>query len=234
MPLDRMRHLLSRSGHGDLTRLDDYQVRHAALRLVTSGASLHTVSDIRTVIGIFVESPFPDRIGLRQLFDRAIALLDFRVDTDKGLVYAGQYKTYLDIYKPPDSRLTEEIRAAAPLPAGAADKTTIAHTPGGRWLLPWNLPSLVGSQEESAIWARATGRFIDALKGEVQVLLPLAEFEEAMKGPWHPIYDTAGVKKVVYFLDGDWRRLLNPPKELFGIGIAKKLFGRNVVFRAKK
>jgi hypothetical protein len=230
-----MRELLSRTGHADLSRLDNHQVRKAARAFANSGAILYSLSDIRTVLAFLSEAGIRDHIGLRQLFDRAIPLLDFKVEPHKGLLYAGQYATYLDLRTPPDDRLTEEIRAAAPLPSGAADKTTIAHTPGGRWLLPWNLRYLLGDSGEDAVWAHATGRFVDRLIGQVEVLLPFRDFNFVMtRLPWHPLFEVPDVTTVFYYLDDDPKRLFNPPKELFGPGLVKRAHGKTLVFQAQK
>jgi hypothetical protein len=230
-----MRDLLSRTGHTDLGRLDDHQVRAAARALLTSGARLRSLSDIQTVLAFFSDSPAGDRMGLRQLLDRAIDLLEFTVEPDKGLLYAGQYATMQNLWMKPDDRLVAEIRAAAPLPSGAADKTTIAHTRGGKWLLRWNLRSLVASEGEGAAWAHATKRFMDALSGDVEVLLSFNEYDPLLRKPdWHPLYEVPGVKKVIYYLDDDSRRLMNPPKELFGEGVMKRAFGIALLFRAGK
>jgi len=234
VPLLEIRHLLARTGHANIGRMDDHQVRKAARSLPVSAASLRNLADIRRVLAWFSESG-GDRIGLLRLFDRAIDLLDFKTPPNKGLIYADQYFTMGDPSMAPDDRLTEEIRNAAARPSGAADKTTLAHTSGGKWLLPWNLRFLLGAAGEDQVWARATRRFVEALSGDAEVLLPTREFEFAMRTPpWHPLYEVAGITGVIYFLDDDARRILNPPRELFEAGVVRKVFGKNLVFRARQ
>src|SRR5579883_2320547 len=140
-----MRDLLSRSGVHDVGRLNDHQIRNEARSLLRSAAALRNLAEVHALLTFASAIGDPDRTGLRALFRRAIELLDFSVAPGMGLLYAGQYSTYLEPWMGADDRLTEEIRAAEPLPSGAADKTTIAHTTGGRWLLPWNLRYLLGS-----------------------------------------------------------------------------------------
>jgi hypothetical protein len=230
-----IRDLLARTGRIDISRLDDHQVRPAARSLLHSAARLRNLDDIRILLEYFSESGGAGRAALQQLFDRAIDLLDFRVEKDKALLYAGQYATFRSPWQPPDHRLIAGIRTAAPLPSGAADKTTIAHTAGGRWLLPWNLRYLLGADGEDAVWTHATRRFIEEASGEVAVLLPVKEFDDVMGMPqWHPLYGVPGVTRVVYYVDSDTQRLQNPPRQLFDAGVVKKAFDMELVFRTQK
>lgn len=235
MPLLELRDLLYRTGVTHLARMDDYQVRKQARVLLHSGSCLRNLADIRTVLNFCTYTGGGDRNSLQRLFDRALDMLDFRVEANKGLIYAGQYGTFRERWKHPDDRLTEEIRDAEELPSGAADKTTVAHTRGGQWLLPWNLRHLLGADGEDDVWAHATRNFIEKLSGEAQVLLPFREFDEAWRRtPWHPLYEVAGIKRVVYFMDDDSRQIMNPPKDLFTAGVAKKAFGLDLIFQAKR
>jgi hypothetical protein len=240
----RLRDLLMRSGRYEVARLDDHQVRQASRALLHSGASLRNLSDITTILTFFSGSAAGDRIGLRQLIDRAVELVDFSVDPNRGLLYSGQYATSADPWAPPDKRLTPQIRAGSntpgtDAPAGtrqaAAGKTTIGQTSGGRWLLRWNLRYLIGGEGEDAIWLRATGRFMEALSGEAEVFLAYAEFDRVFKGPpAHPIFKIPEIKRIVYYLDDPAGRILNPPPELFTTGVVKKAFNKELVFRASK
>jgi hypothetical protein len=227
----RMRDLLVRSGRYEVSRLDDHQVRAASRSLLHSAATLRNLGDIETVLAFFSHSVAGDRIGLRQLLGRAVEMLDFRVDPDRGLLYAGQYATAADPWKAPDNRLTPQIREKAAPPG----KTAIGQTVGGRWLMRWNLRYMVGGDGEDAVWARATGRFTESFSGEVEVLLAYADFDHVFRAlPSHPIFKIQRIAKVVYFLDDSARRMLNPPPELFTTGVVKKAFGLDLVFRAAR
>ena len=242
--LTRMRDLLARSGRYEVSRLDDHQLHAASGALLHSAASLRNLLDVATVLAFFSRSVAGDRIGLRQLFDRAIELLDFSVDPNAGLIYSGQYATYADMWLPPDFRLTAQIcaRSNAPgieAPTGtlqaAQGKTVLGETQAGRWLLAWNLRYLIGGQAEDAIWARATGRFIEALSGEVEVFLGSAEFDRVLRlTPAHPIFKIPEIKKIVYYLDDAAGRIPNPPAELYTTAVLKQAFGKQLVFRATK
>jgi hypothetical protein len=238
----RMRDLLARSGRYELARLDDHQVRAASRSLLHSGASLRNLSDIATVLTFFSRSVAGDQIGLRQLLERAVDLLDFSVEPDHGLLYSGQYATYADPSKPPDSRLSDQIRAASDTPGteqtpgalqAAKGRTAIGQTDAGRWLLRWNLRYLIGGDGEDAIWMRANGKFIEAFSGEVEVFLPFVEFDQVFRfQPAHPIFKITGITRIVYYLNDNAGRMLNPPPELFAAGVVKSAFGIPIVFRA--
>jgi hypothetical protein len=238
----RLRDLLAQSGRYEISRLDDHQVRAASISVLHAGASLRNLADIATVLAFFSRSVAGDQIGLRQLLERAVELLDFSVDPNRGLLYSGQYATLADPWQPPDSRLTDQIRAGSNTPGteqtpgarqAAAGKTAIGQTDAGRWLLRWNLRYLIGGDGEDAIWVRATGRFIEALSGEVEVFLAFAEFDRVFRAlPAHPIFKIPEIKRIVYYLDDNAGRILNPSPELFNAGVVKQAFGKELVFRA--
>jgi hypothetical protein len=239
-----MRDLLARSGRYEVSRLNDHQLNAASGALLHSGASLRNLADVATVLAFFSRSVAGDRIGLRQLFDRAIELLDFSVDPDTGLIYSGQYATYADMWQPPDIRLTAQIRAGSNTPGteaptgtiqAAKGKTVLGATDAGRWLLGWNLRYLIGGQAEDAIWLRATGKFIEALSGEAEVFLGSAEFDRVLRFlPAHPIFKIPEIKSIVYYLDDAGGRIPNPPAELYSTGVVKQAFGKQLVFRGTK
>ena len=106
-----MRDLLARSGRYEVSRLDDHQLHAASGALLHSAASLRNLLDVATVLAFFSRSVAGDRIGLRQLFDRAIDLLDFSVDRNTGLISPASMPPHADMWKPPDIRLTAQIRA---------------------------------------------------------------------------------------------------------------------------
>ena len=94
---------------------------------------------------------------------------------------------------------------------------------------------LIGGQAEDAIWVRATGKFIEALSGEVEVFLGSAEFDRVLRlTPAHPIFKIPEIKRIVYYLDDAAGRIPNPPAELYTNGVVKQAFGKQLVFRAQR
>jgi len=225
----RVRALLHRSGRVDVSRLNDREVEQAARSLLASGVYLRNVHDIETGISFFAQFAGANRQALLTLLERAAELLDFGTERDRGVLYAAQYATYRDPLGAVDIRLASQIRD------GAEEKGAIGATPGGRWLRRRDLHFLVGGALEDAVWARASERFIEALTGEVTVLLDYAQFDRALRtlAP-HPLFNVPEITRILYWLDKDGSRILNADPALFAAGVVKQVHGKGLIFRAAR
>ena len=230
MPADlslpsRVRALLARRGRSDVCRLSDFEAAKAARSLLASAVHLRDLEDLATAAAFFAQTPLSHRAELRGLFERAVDLLDFTAERDRGILYDGQYA----------ETPAAESRIAVEIGEGAGEPGAIGTTSGGRWLQKWNLHFLLGGEAENAVWQRATKRFLRTLSGEVHVRLEYPAFNRVFRTlESHPLFGVAEVTRIVFRLTQGGSRMFNVDPALFGAGVVKRAHGKVVVFQAKR
>jgi hypothetical protein len=215
--------------------------------LVHHGTRLLSIGDIETAIAFLSWDRALRAPCYLRPFRDAVDILSFRVPKDTGALYSGQYSTFPD-YSLRGGTASGALKAKQPIDRFASSKIRMRDvvlaqqkkhpidcTEGGRWLLKFNLQTLENRETEQAVWSAASEKYVQNLKGEVEVYLAFPEFERMFRSvEGHALFKNPNVGRIVYFLEHGSSRLANMPPELFGAGIVRHARGKELVFRVAR
>ncbi|MBL8295836.1 MAG: hypothetical protein JNN08_28595 [Bryobacterales bacterium] len=234
---------------GDVSRLSDYELARLAERL-QDRRFLLDLRDLQT-LSAFSRTPWAERpesdIDRLEVILREVEHLDFAPKADRGVLYSGAYClssepqlrmgsfNFDTEVSGEEKRFTGNTSGGAYQYANSRSKTVIEMTSGGHWIKQ-NEDELrkLGGGLVDLVWAYASGKFVQALAGQVDVFLSYPLFEKTYRiAETLLLFKNQRVTRITYYLEHGSVRKEMLPAELSGPGVAKTVTKRNktLVFR---